>query len=222
MGDEDRTGAATGATPGTSATPVQATGGGTGAGATPGTEAGGKPAAPASSTATGEEALGDTGKALLAEARRLAREAENRAKAAETRANELESGQQTEAERAVSAAKREAAAEERAKWAERARKAEVRGALRGAGIVDDAALELALGSPTFQGLKVNNETGDVEGVSEAIEEFKARHAYLFGAKDEKPATPPPGGSWGGSEGGRNDSPVAPGGERLRRAYSQNS
>lgn len=228
MDGQQAAGSASGATPGTPATGGHAAQVGTPGAATAASGAGATPASSATSAATGEEALGDTGAALLKEERRKAREAEARATAAEARAAELETGQQTETERSIAAAKREAAAEERAKWSERARKAEVRGALRGAGIVDDAALDLALGSPTFASLKVDNDSGNVEGVTEAVEEFKTKHAYLFGkaATAEDPKTGAgngaAAGSWGGSEGGSNDTPVAPGMSRLRRGYSESS
>lgn len=191
---------ATGATPGAGATPAQAEGNGAAAGATPAATAA-KDAATAAQPATGEEALGEAGKAVLAQARREAREAKESAATLQRQLEELQAGSQTEHERAVATAAREAASSERTKWQSRIREAEVRGALRGAGITNEKLLGLAVAAPEFRDLKVDNETGAVDGVSEAIEKFKADYPEAFGKKAE----PGPGGSWGGSEGGRTKS-----------------
>ncbi len=52
-------------------------------------------------------------------------------------------------------------------------------------------------APEVRELKVDNDTGAVDGVADAIEKFKTGYPEAFG----KPAEPGPGGSWGGSEGG---------------------
>lgn len=208
----------TGAMPGSGAMPGHAGGsGGAAAGATPAAGAGSTPA-PATTPATGEEALGDAGKAVLAEARRLAREAESRARAAEARLSELEGGQQTEHERAIAQARRESTAQERAQWSEWGRELIVDATLRAAGITSEKLLALAKAAPELRALKFDIESRKVEGVSEAVEALKKDSDYvaLFGGKTT--STPAPGGSWGGAEGGSNATPVAPGGDRLRRAY----
>ncbi|HVM30775.1 MAG TPA: hypothetical protein VM305_08435 [Candidatus Limnocylindrales bacterium] len=210
-------GGGTGATPGSGATPTPAATG-TAAGATPAAGAGTSPA-PATQPATGEEALGEPGKAVLREARRLAKEAEDRAKAAEQQLQELQAGQQTDHEKALTQARRESAAEERARWQEWGRDLVVEGALRGAGITSDKLLALAKAAPELRALKVDTETRRVEGLTEAVEALKKdpEYAALFG-KQQTPTPAGPGGSWGGAEGGSNAAPVAPGADRLRRAY----
>jgi phage-related tail fiber protein len=190
---QNTAGAATDATSGAGATPAQAPkDGDTAAGATP--PAGTTPA-PATEPATGEDALGDPGKQVLTEARRAAKDAEARAKAAEKQLAELQEAQQSDSEKAISQARREAAAEERARWQARIREAEVRGALRGAGIVNDKFLDLAIAAPTFRELKVDSETGVVEGVATAIEAFKKDYPEAF-AKQARPD-----GEWDGAAGG---------------------
>jgi hypothetical protein len=192
---------ATGATPGAGATPAQAEGNGAAAGATPAATAA-KDAATAAQPATGEEALGDAGKAVLSQARREAKEAKDQAAALQRQLEELQAGTQSDHEKATAAAVREATASERAKWQARIREAEVRGALRGAGVTNERLLGLFINAPEIRELKVDNETGEVDGVAEAIEKVKKDYPEVFSTKTE----PGPGGSWGGAEGSSSRKP----------------
>ena len=154
----------TGATPGTGATPVQAG---------PATTA---PAEP--KPATGEDDLGEAGKKVLRELRSAERDAQRRAEAAEKELAELRSATQTDQEKALAQAKREAAAEERAKFETKLRRAEVRSALRSAGLANDAVLELAMKSDLFASLAVDDE-GRVTDLEKAIAQLKKDAPELF-------------------------------------------
>lgn len=200
MTAETTTATATGATPGAGATPAQAGSAGANAGATPAAAAGTKPAA-ADESATDDSTLGDSGKAVLREARRLQRDAETRATAAEAEAQRLREAGQSDTDKAITQARREGAAERDAHWKAHIRAAEVRGALRGAGIVDDEALELALGARQFRDLKVDSESGAVEGLPDAVESFRKGAPWAFKAAEATQQQPRPGGPWGGAEGG---------------------
>jgi hypothetical protein len=169
----------TGATPGAGATPAQA-----GqqepttqppAGATP--QAGTTATAAATSPATGDEALGDAGKRILAEARREAKEATDRAKAAEAERDALKAATLTDQEKAIAAARKEAIAEADAKWLGHVRRVTVRQALTAAGI-SQSELDLAANAPEFGALKVSDE-GVVEDIGKTVDAFKASHPSLF-------------------------------------------
>lgn len=163
MSENDPT---TGATPGTGATPAQA--------GTPST-------APAESKpATGEDDLGEAGKKILRDLRAAEREAQRRAEAAEKELTELRSATQTDGEKALAQAKREAAAEERAKFETKLRRAEVRSALRSAGLTNDALVELALRSDLFAALAVDDE-GRVADLDKAIAQLRKDAPELFAA-----------------------------------------
>lgn len=125
----------------------------------------------------------------------LARERDAR-QALQRQLEELQSGQQTEHERAIGQARREAVAAADGKWAAHIRAAEVRGALRAAGIVNEKFLGLALAASEFKDLKVDGDTGTVQGVAEAVEKFRETYPEAF-AK----APPAPGGQWDGAAGG---------------------
>jgi hypothetical protein len=163
MSENDPT---TGATPGTGATPAQA---------------GTPPTAPAESTpATGEDNLGEAGKKILRDLRAAEREAQRRAEAAEKELADLRSATQTDGEKALAQAKREAAAEERAKFETKLRRAEVRSALRSAGLTNDALVELALKSDLFAALAVDDE-GRVTDLDKAIAQLRKDAPELFAA-----------------------------------------
>lgn len=177
------------------------------------------------STATDDDdpELGDGGRKAIRAERDARKAATAELEAAKTRIAELESATQTESERAVNQARREAAAERDAHWSARIRDAEVRGALRGAGIANDRLLELTVLDERFRGLKVDRETGAVAGVAEAVAAFRTDVPEAF-ADHSKPkaATPPTqGGPWGGSEGG-SGSGTPPGLEEavMRRLATQ--
>jgi hypothetical protein len=186
MSPDDTT---TGATPGAGATPAQA---GPSepttpppVGATPGT--GTTATAAAEPPATGEEALGDAGKRILAEARRAAKDAEDRAKAAEQERDALRAATQTDHEKAIEAARKEASSEAEARWQGHVRRSSVRQALTAAGI-SHSELDLAANAPEFGALTVSD-TGDVEDLAKTVDAFKAHHPALFATT----APAPPGG-----------------------------
>ena len=163
MSENDPT---TGATPGTGATPAQA-------GPAPATPAEPKPA-------TGEDDLGEAGKKILRELRSAERDAQRRAETAEKELADLRSATQTDGEKALAQARREAAAEERAKFETKLRRAEVRSALRSAGLANDALLELAMKSDLFATLAVDDE-GRVTDLDKAIAQLRKDAPELFAA-----------------------------------------
>lgn len=185
--------AGTGATPGPGATPGQPA-------ATTTPPAGATPPAPSPATppATGDDGLGDAGKRALTAEREARAAAEARAKAAEEERDALRTAGLSDQDKALSDAKRTATSERDAHWKARIRAVEVRGALRGAGAVNAEIIELALSARQFRDLKVDAETGAVEGLEAAVESFKAAVPQAFGTATTQPG---PGGAWGGSEGG---------------------
>ncbi len=224
MPPETTTDTATGATPSTGATPGQAGAAGANAGATPAAAAGTKPAT-ADDSATDDSTLGDSGKAVLRDARRAAKEAEDRAKAAETELQQLREAGQSDADKALTQARREAASERDTHWKSRIRAAEVRGALRGAGIVDDEAIEMALGHRSLRDLKVDSDTGAVDGLPEAVEAFRKSAPWAFrqtaGAGDAGSGQQSrQGGPWGGADGGSGRKEPATFGDALADHYAQ--
>lgn len=190
----------TGATPGAGATPAQAGQQTTTPAATGATPPAGT-TAPAADTppATGDDAsLGDTGKRILAEARRAAKEAEDRAKAAEAERDALKASTQTEAEKALAAAVREAERNTAARYEVRIRQSEVRAALTAAGM-SATELDLALAAPEFSRLKVGDQ--GTEGVTDAVAAFKTAHPGLFTARQAPPVADLGGGVRGRPTGG---------------------
>lgn len=144
-------------------------------GATPQTEGVKEPAQPA----TGEaEGLGDGGKKALESERKAAREALKRAETAEKELEKLRQASQSDQEKALDTARKEGAAEAAKAAAVRIRRAEVRRSLTAAGI---QATELALAATAseFGDLEVDDE-GEVAGLDEAVNAFKAAHPSLFG------------------------------------------
>jgi hypothetical protein len=217
----EMTDTAAGANPGAGATPSPAGQTGPATGATPPAAAATSPAPPPA-PATDDANLGEAGKAILREARRVAKEAADRADAAERALAEAQESTQTAQERAISQAKREATAEANARWSEIVRDGVIEGALRGAGITSDKVLALLKAAPELRALKAN-ESGQVDGVTAAVEALKAdpEYAVLFGSKSA-PTPPTPGGAWGGSEGGSIANPAATGIDRMRNAYNADS
>lgn len=200
MPPEGTTDAATGAIPGAGAMPAQAAQNVNPAGAIPAPGAAGTPPAtttpPTTPPAMGAAELGDAGQRAIAAERTRADEAERRAKAAEEQLTKLTEAGQSDHEKAIAQAKREASVEERTRWQAHIRHTEVRSALRSAGLANDKSLALAATAPEFAKLKVTDE-GTVEQVAETVEAFKKDYPEMFGV----PATPGPGGPWGGAAGG---------------------
>lgn len=175
----------TGAMPGTGATPAQA-GQPTTTPAAPGATPAAGTTAPAADAppATGDDpSLGDTGKRILAEARRQAKEAEDRAKAAEAERDSLKASTQTEAEKALNAAVKEAEKSTAQRYEARIRASDVRAALTAAGM-SATELDLALAAPEFSRLKVGDQ--GTEGITDAVATFKTAHPGLFAARQAPP------------------------------------
>ena len=190
----------TGATPGAGATPATTTA-----------------TTPPADPAKGDTELGDAGKRAIQEERTQRAAEKKRADDAEAELQKLRDATSSETDKAINTARREAEAAERAKWQERFRAAEVRGALRGAGIVNDRMLALAVGAPEFANLAVGDD-GSVAGVSDAVEAFKVAMPEAF-----KPAADPRPGAGGTVRTGVQPPPeqaqVQPGYERLSAAYA---
>lgn len=96
---------------------------------------------------------------------------------AKRRADDLELATKSDAEKAIAQAKQEGAAEVTAKWSDAVRRAEVKAALTVAGI-NSSLLDWATSAPEFASLKVS-ESGEVEGLADAIKAVKAAKPDLF-------------------------------------------
>jgi len=196
----------TGATPGTDATSEQAGQGQPSAGATPGT-------ASATEPATGEEALGNAGKAAIARERE-ARDAEKkRADAAEKELTKLREATQSEQEKVLTAAKRETADERDAFWQGRIRSAETRGALRSAGIGNEKLLSAIAAGSTFANLTVNDD-GTVAELERAVEQARKDYPEAFASTTTVTRGPQ-------TSIGSDDALLGPQ-DRLRRGYELSS
>lgn len=150
------------------------------------------PAAPAP-PATGDDALGEGGKKALAAERTARQEAEDRAKKLEKELADLKAANLSESEQALLKARTDGEATATERLAARLRESAVREALIAAG-AQPSLVPLAAGARDFSGLPVT-ETGDITGVTAAIETFKAANPDIF----TKPAAP--GTADGGSRGG---------------------
>jgi hypothetical protein len=165
--------------------------------------------------ATGDDQLGEGGKAALKEERAARATAERERDALTKELETLRGSTQSDSERAVAQARREAEAAERAKWQDRIRAVEVRGALRGAGLVNDHFLALATSAPEFKELTVADD-GTVSGVTAAIEQFRTNYPEAF---------PKAGGTSPGTVAAGPQTPpteVKPGMDRLTAAYASNA
>lgn len=152
------------------------------------------PSAPATGT---EGDLGDAGKRAIKAERDRAKAAEDARDALQTRIDELENANRSDQEKAVADARKEAETAERTKWTDTIRSLRVEGALRDAGCTDPA---IASKGSEFGRLKVAD-NGDVEGLSEAVDAFKAAHPTLF------PAGRPQGDFGGGARSGAPAKPA---------------
>lgn len=151
-------------------------------GAPPTPPAGAAPAEPPTPPATGDGALGDAGKRALEAERTARKSAEDRAKAAETERDELKAATQSDTEKAIADARKAGADETSTKLHGQIRYAKVEAALSAAGI-KPSVMDLAVKADEFATLKVNDkgEVAIVEGLDEAIKEFKTKRGDLFGA-----------------------------------------
>ncbi|HET8587133.1 MAG TPA: hypothetical protein VFM74_04585 [Candidatus Limnocylindria bacterium] len=136
--------------------------------------------------ATGsDDGLGEAGKKALSDERAAKKAAERERDALKQRVEELENATKSDADKAVAAARKEGETAATDKWSGFIRAARVESALSGAGAIDAA---VAAQAREFAALKVNGDTGDVEGLSEAVEAFKQAHPTLFGAATSKTPT----------------------------------
>ena len=129
-----------------------------------------------------DDGLGDAGKKALDAERTAKRAAEKERDALKAQVETLENATKSDSEKAVTAARKEGEQAATDKWAGFIRAARVESALSGAGAIDSAVVAQAR---EFAALKVNGESGEVEGLTEAVEAFKTAHPTLFG----QPATP---------------------------------
>lgn len=158
----------------------------------PATPAATTPAEPQQEPAKGsEDALGDAGKKALSDERAAKKAAERERDALKTRVEELENATKSDTDKAIAAARKEGEQAATDKWSGFIRAARVETALSAAGAIDSA---VAAQAREFAALKVNADSGDVEGLSEAVEAFKQAHPTLFGAPQLQR---PPTGDFGG-------------------------
>lgn len=207
-------GTPTGATPGPSATPGQGT--------EPTTTTGGAtpPAStPAKPPATGDEPLGEGGKAALQKERDAREKAERRATEVETELQQLKAATQSDSDKALEKARKEGEGTATEKWQGLVRRARVAGALEAAGVGNAKLRETIAGGADFATLKVSD-SGEVEGLEDAITKAKADFPEAFGKVAGTPAERA-GTVTRGSE-SPTPPPIAPGAARLRYAYEQSS
>lgn len=132
---------------------------------------------PATTPATGDDGLGDSGKRALDSERATARAEKARADKAEKALADFEAKNATEAEKALKAAKDEGAGEVRTVLTGLLRQAKVEVALAAAGI-NPSVIDLASKAPEFAALTVKDD-GTVEGLTEAVVMFKGTRGDLF-------------------------------------------
>lgn len=134
--------------------------------------------------ATGDEAaLGDAGKRAL-QAERAAKEAALQERdALKARIEALENASKSDQEKELDRVRGDAAKEERQRWEPMVRQLRVEGALRDAGCIDPA---VTAGARDFSTLELEDD-GNLKGLAEAVEAFKADHPRLFA--EQTPSTP---------------------------------
>jgi len=141
------------------------------------------PVSPAAEPVTPpDDSLGDGGKRALEAERKTARDALKRAADAEKALEDLKLAGASDSEKAIAKAKADGAAEVTGRFHDQIRRSEVKLALSAAGI-NPSVLDLAAKADEFVGLKVTD-TGQVEGLDQAIAQFKGTRGDLF-----KPAVP---------------------------------
>lgn len=149
-------------------------------------------------TVSQDAVLGESGQRALERAKEERRNAvserdalRNERNALASRLEELENATKSDTDKAIAAARKEGEQAATDKWAGFIRAARVETALSAAGAIDSA---VAAQAREFAALKVNGESGEVEGLSEAVEAFKQAHPTLFGAPQLQR---PPTGDFGG-------------------------
>lgn len=176
-----------------SAGAMPAAGGATPPQSPPASPAADPPTTPAAPATGDPDVLGDAGKRALRAEREQRAAAERERDELKTRLEQLEGASKTEQQKALDEAVKAAKAETQASADARIRRAEVKAALAASGIVA-SELDLAAIAPEFGKLKVTDQ-GDVEGLAEAVKDFKEAHPTLFA----KPG-PQPGSADGGARG----------------------
>jgi hypothetical protein len=146
------------------------------------------PATPAAPATGDDDGLGEPGKRAIRAERERAAAAERERDELKQRLEDLENSSKTEHEREVAQAKKDGAAEALTKVQAQVRRSEVRAALSGAG-VSGAMLDLASKADEFTTLKVTDE-GVVQGLDQAIADFKKAMPDLFKAQPAGGGKPP--------------------------------
>lgn len=133
---------------------------------------------PANPPANPEDALGDAGKEAIRKEREAAKAARDEATAAKRELEELKNAGASDAEKALKAARAEGEKATRTEFESKIRRAEVRSALRAAGLTSDKALDLAANAPELVALAVEDD-GSVKGLTEAIAKFAKEYPEMF-------------------------------------------
>jgi len=157
------------------------------------------PAAPAAPATGDPDDLGEGGKRALKAERDARSAAERERDELKTRLEELENSSKTDHEKAIAQAKKDGATEALSKVQVQVRRSEVRAALSAAG-VSGAMLDLAAKADEFAALKVTDE-GVVQGLDQAIADFKKAMPDLFKAQPAGGRTPDFGGGPRGTPAG---------------------
>jgi hypothetical protein len=167
------------------------------------------PAGPtATSTATGEAALGESGQKVLREARQARREAEDRARAAEEERDALRAASQSDVERAIAKARRDGAAEVTSKFQSQLRTAGVKAGLVAAGI-NPELVDLVTRDDAFANLDVDDD-GAISGLDAAIATLRKSRPSAFAKSGD---------FGGGNRGATPETPVSM--NDLLRAAAKN-
>lgn len=137
---------------------------------------------PPTEPAKGDEAqLGDAGKRALEAERSAKRTAEQERDALKARLQELENASKSAEEKELDRVRGEVRSEERGKWEPLVRTLRVEGALRDAGCIDPA---VSAAARDFSKLELDDD-GQIEGLTAAVESFKADHPRLFGESQQQ-------------------------------------
>jgi hypothetical protein len=138
------------------------------------------PATPAAPATGDDDGLGEAGTRALKAERDARAAAERERDDAKRQLEELENASRSDHEKAIAQAKKDGAAEALTKVQATVRRSEVRAALSAAGL-SSSMLDLASKADEFAALKVNDE-GEVQGLEQAIADFKKAMPDLFKAQ----------------------------------------
>lgn len=163
----------TGATPGGGATPPAAGQGQPAGGATPpATEPTTQP------PATGDEGLGEAGKAALRREREAAAAEKKRADAAEEELRKLREATQSDQDKALADARKEGERTATERWQGAVRSANVMSALRSAGVANEKLVATLAKADAFSKLEARDD-GTVAGLDEALAAAKSDFPEAF-------------------------------------------